>query len=71
MFSGCPGDFVVDDADVECGDHVALTAGFPTPTVAALLSLLGVSTMVDMPLMVSLPVSVFLEWLNPLGQNPG
>ena len=38
MFSGCPGVFVVD-VDVDCGDHVALTAGFCTATVAALPSL--------------------------------
>ena len=37
MFSGCPVVFVVD-VDVDCGDHVALTAGFCTATVSALPS---------------------------------
>ena len=34
--------FDVDDVDVDCGDHVALTSGFCPATAGALLSLTGV-----------------------------
>ena len=62
MFSGCLGDFVFDVADAESRDHVALTAGFCSPAVAALPSLIGVGGEHDggdavdgVPLSVSVP----------------
>ena len=81
IFSGCPGDLVVAVGDADPGAHVALTAGFCSPTVAALPSLTGVGGEHDggdavdgVPPSVSVPRSVDLPdpepWVGVHGLVP-